>query len=430
MSQNNPYPLQPRQPIPKFYKWELLILLWFAYFLNQGDRAIFGAVLPLIKADTGFTDVQLGWIGTLFMICYAICVPIAGYAGDVFKRGNVVFGSLLVFSTGTLLTGFAGGFIMLVIYRSIATGIGEAFYYPSASTLIGQYHQKTRATAIAIHQTSLYTGIVCSSMLAAWIGTNWGWRSSFYFFGSIGVLLAFIILFRLRDDKADAAAASSASDEKSKETIPVGDAVRHALSKPTLYCISLALGGMMFTNIGFLMWMPTYMHEKFELSLFRANFDSMFYHHICAYFGLMIAATLADYLAPKRKTVRMEFKFLGLFLAVPFIFLMGQANNLWIVYLALCGFGIFRGVYDSNLFVAVFDIIEPKYRSTAMGLMLLPAVIIAAFSSVLLGWIKQNYDLQLGITALSCVYLLSASSILFALMFTFKKDYYAETPTE
>ena len=416
-------------PVPKSYKWELLLFLWFAYFLNQGDRMIFNAVLPLIKIDTGFSDVQLGLIATLFMMCYGIFVPIAGFIGDVFKRRSVVFVSLLVFSCGTLLTGWASGFIMLVLCRSIATGIGEAFYFPSASTLIRQYHHRTRATAIAIHQTSLYTGIVCGAAIAAWIGSNWGWRSSFYVFGSIGVLWSFIILFRLRDDRTDAVTASSSSGGSGNESIPIREALRHALGKPTLYFISLALGGMMFVNVGFQTWMPTYLHERFNLSLTRAGFDSMFYHHLFAYVGLLAAAPLADWLAPKRKTVRMEFKLFGLLLATPFIFLMGYADQLWFVYIALCGFGIFRGVYDSNLFVAVFDVVEPKYRSTAMGLMLLPAFIIAATSPVILGWIKQNFSLQQGLIALPCVYLLSALSIFIALKTSFHKDYYVE-PTQ
>ena len=40
------------------YKWELIIMLWVAYFLNQGDRQIFNVVIPLIKEDLHLTDVQ------------------------------------------------------------------------------------------------------------------------------------------------------------------------------------------------------------------------------------------------------------------------------------------------------------------------------------------------------------------------------------
>jgi MFS family permease len=413
-------------PIPKSYKWELLILLWFAYFLNQGDRQIFSAVLPLIKDDMGFSDIQLGLIATLFTICYGLFVPIAGFVGDIFRRRSIVFGSLLVFSCGTLLTGWASGFLMLALFRSITTGIGEAFYYPSANSLIGQYHHRTRATAMAIHQTSVYTGIVFGGVLAAYIGSTYGWRSSFYFFGSVGALWSFVILFRFRNDKADAATPAQSSDN----AVPLRDALYHALSKPTLYFLSLAFGGHVFVNVGFLTWMPTYLHERFELSLTRASWDAMAYHHLFAYFGVLAAAAISDYLARKRKTVRMEVECLGMLLASPFIFLMGYSANLWIVYLALCCFGLFRGMYDSNLFVALFDVIEPKYRSTATGLMLSVAFTIGALSPVALGWVKQHFSLEQGITALSCVYFLSSVVLFIGLKTSFLKDYYVETPQD
>ena len=65
------------------YKWELVVLLWCSFFLHQGDRQIYNVVIPLIKADLHLTDIQLGLIATIFTLVYGICVPFAGYAGDV-----------------------------------------------------------------------------------------------------------------------------------------------------------------------------------------------------------------------------------------------------------------------------------------------------------------------------------------------------------
>ncbi|MDR1962500.1 MAG: MFS transporter [Planctomycetaceae bacterium] len=414
--------------IPKTYKWELLVLLWVAYFLNQGDRQIFSAVLPLIKTDMGFSDVQLGLVATIFTVCYGLFVPLSGFVGDLFKRRSVVFVSLLVFSCGTLLTGLANGIIMLIVFRSITTGVGEAFYYPSANSLIAQYHHRTRATAMAIHQTSVYTGIVCGGVLAAWIGSNFGWRSSFYFFGTLGLIWSFVVLFRLRNDKQDAGKLlSETKNEPIADKIPFREIIRKTLGKPTLYFLSLAFGGHVFVNVGFLTWMPTFLYEKFDISLTRANFDAMFYHHAFAYLGVLAAAAFSDYVARFRKTIRMEVECLGMLLATPFIFLMGYTDNFWLVYVALCGFGIFRGVYDSNLFVALFDVIEPKYRSTATGLMLSFAFVIGAFSPVALGWVKQNIGLEQGIMGLAVVYFFSSISILIGLKTCFLKDYYVES---
>src|SRR5690606_26291400 len=126
-------------------------------------------------------------------------VPVAGFAGDLLRRKWIVFLSLMIFSVGTLLTGLSNGIILLIVFRSITTGGGEAFYYPAATSLIGQFHQKTRAMALSIHQTSVYCGIVVSGFLAGYIGERYGWRMAFYTFGIMGILWSFVVLIRLRD---------------------------------------------------------------------------------------------------------------------------------------------------------------------------------------------------------------------------------------
>ena len=37
------------------YKWEVLLLLWMAYLLNQGDRQVFNTVLPAIRDSLNLT---------------------------------------------------------------------------------------------------------------------------------------------------------------------------------------------------------------------------------------------------------------------------------------------------------------------------------------------------------------------------------------
>ena len=54
------------------YKWMLVGLLWFAYFLNQGDRQIFNTVIPLIKENLGLTDYDIGDIVMVFTAVYGV----------------------------------------------------------------------------------------------------------------------------------------------------------------------------------------------------------------------------------------------------------------------------------------------------------------------------------------------------------------------
>jgi len=89
------------------YKWELIGLLWLAYFFNQADRMVYNTVLPQIRAELGLSDVHAGLVASLFIVTYALFVPVAGYLGDVFRRKSIIFWSLLFWSAATILSGFS-----------------------------------------------------------------------------------------------------------------------------------------------------------------------------------------------------------------------------------------------------------------------------------------------------------------------------------
>ena len=201
------------------YKWEVLALLWVAYLLNQADRQGFNVVLPLIREDLGLSDVAIGSIATVFNLFYAVLVPIGGLVGDRFSRKWIVTGSILFWSVATMFTGLCNGFVMLVLMRSVATGGGEAFFGPANYSLLAQYHDKTRAFAMSVHQTAYYIGIIISGYAAGYIGQLGGWRSAFYVFGAVGVVHGVIMAVRLKDKKEPAAvAAASAAEPKPRLT--------------------------------------------------------------------------------------------------------------------------------------------------------------------------------------------------------------------
>lgn len=449
-------------PIPRFYKWYMLIFLWGAFFLNQGDRQLFNNVLPLISAPIsegglGFDKETLGKVAMYFTIFYGIFVPFAGFAGDKIRKKMVVFSSLMVFSFGTLATGLVpnsewitenlpGGvtlwcgastlaLLLLIFVRSIATGVGEAFYYPAANSMIALYHQKTRATAMAIHQTANYTGVVFGGTLSAWVGYTYGWRAAFCCFGIIGIVWAMVIYFLFRNDRKDAQELQRLEHEKNAEHVALAQntevekisafrACLAVLSRPTFYFLSLAFAGMCFVNVGFLTWMPTYLKEHFQVDGTMAGFNATFWHHLLAYMSVFMAAGLSDYLASRVKTVRMQTEFWGLLLGAPFIYWMGATESLILVYVALAGFGFFRGIYDSNLVASLFDVIEPKYRSTATGLMFMIAFVLGSFSPWILAILEKRYegDFGPGLSMLAWVYLGSAMLVLISMLLFYHKD--------
>jgi sugar phosphate permease len=180
---------------------------------------------------------------------------------------------------------------------------------------------------------------------------------------------------------------------------------------------------MIFVHVGYMTWGPMFLQDRFHFSPLQAGFSSMFYFQAMAFVGVLVGGFFSDRWFPIRHTVRMEIQILGLGVASPFIVLLGLGNTpLW-VYLGLAGFGLFRGIYDSNTFAALFDVIPPRYHSSASGIMNTVGFLLGASSPVLIGWFKPTVGLSYGLASLSLVHLIAAAAILWARQSFFRRDY-------
>ncbi len=397
------------------YRWELVVWLSLVYLLNQADRQILNVVLPLVKADLGLSDIEAGLVASVLTVALAVMIPVAGYAGDVFSRKKIVVFSLLGWSLSTFLTGFAPGLLYLILVRSLATGVGEAFYAPSAFALLGEHHVEQRAQAMAVHQTALYVGVVFSGIAAGYVGDHFGWRSAFWVFGFAGIAVAGMIQRRLREASP---VTESASGRPSAALV-----LRTIAGRPTAILLAFGLAGAVFVNIGYLTWMPTYLHERFRLSLANAGFSSMFWHYMPAFFGVLAGGRLSDHFARRRPRFRLELQAAGLLLAMPFLFWLGASDRLVATYFAVGVFGFFRGFYDSNIYASLFEVIEPRFHASATGAMTAFAFVLGSLAPVALGIIKQRAGLSIGFSALALVYLAAAVLLVSAIVVFFHKDY-------
>jgi len=406
----------------KRYKWEVLGLLWVAYFLNQADRQVFNVVLPLIKEDLQLSDMQVGSIATAFNLFYALLVPFAGYIGDRFSRKWIVTLSILFWSVATMFTGLSSGLITLILMRSMATGGGEAFFGPANYALLASYHKETRSTAMSVHQTAYYIGIIASGYLAGLVGQHWGWRNAFYIFGAVGVVHAIVLVFRLRDKKK----VEETVVEETKvvrEKIKFSEGFRIVFTTPTAVVLTLGFSGLIFVITGYLTWMPTYLYENFNMDLAQAGFHSMFYTHLFAFFGVMIAGRLSDKFAQKDPGARLLMQGAGLLFAVPFIVLMGNSNTLALIYVGFAGFGFARAFFDANTYAVLYDVIPEKYHSSASGVMIMVGFAVGSLAPVVLGFLKPLIGLSMGISSLAIVWVVCGLMMIAAYKFFFNKDY-------
>ena len=387
------------------YKWAVVVMLWFVCFFNYADRQAIFSVFPLLKKEMALSDMQLGIVGSAFMYIYALSGPFAGITGDKFSRKSLILGGLLFWSAITLCTAFAQNYWHLVIIRALE-GFGEAFYFPAALSLVADYHGKdTRSRALALHQSSVYAGTIAGGAVSGYMGEHYGWRSSFYCFGGLGIALA-VVLWKLLKEPMRGA---SEPDATVQGTIigqgGLGEILRGVFQSRMVPVLIFTFMGANFVASIFLSWMPSFLYNKFHMSLSLAGFSATAYQQLASVLGVLTSGYLADRVARHQQGGRMLIQSAGLILGAPFIFLTGWTLNVPVLILAMVCFGFFKGMYDANIWASLYDVVQPRWRSSASGIMNSLAWLGGATAPVAIAYASESYGMSASISSASVIYL-------------------------
>lgn len=421
------------KPLWHGYKWEMLILLSLAFFLNQADRAIYGVVLPHIMEDLGLTNAQVGLVGTVLFWTMGIMMPFAGFVGDRLPKAPLITFCLFFWSAATLFTGTVGGMAGLILLRSVATGGSEAFYAPSAYALMAKFHTTTRSIALSVHQAAFYAGVITSGFLAGGIAEAWGWRHAFYIYGGCGIALGIVFMFRLRDTPGAVLAPAAQNDGKTVETARPSEpsptllqSVALVFRVPTALLLTCGFAALMCVHTAHIVFGSKLFLEKFPtLTLTQAGFYSMSIHYGFAFAGILAGGALSDCLVRKRPGVRLEMQILSMLLGAPAIVWMGLAPGLLPVCAAMALFGLMRGMYESNTQASLFDVIPPRFRAMSWAVVAMLGLVPSSFSPLLMGvvkdWVPEN-GYSYGFAATGVFWVLGALALLVARLRTFRRD--------
>lgn len=378
-----------------FYKWWVVFLLWFVCFFNYADRQAINSVFPLLEQQFSFDNVQIGLIGSAFAWVYAFFAMPAGLVADRFSRKAVIVVACIVWSIFTLATAWCDNLPTFIIVRSL-TGMGETLYFPAAMSLLSDYHdRRTRSSAMSWHQSAVYIGTILGSWMAALLAERFGWQCPFYLFGPCGIALAIVLATFVREPRREAAQKAANTDALSRPTLPTNrsatrepaspsgtaaSAVEHQslttsasigiiLRTPTAVLLMAAFFLANFVAVIFLTWTPTFLVKKFAFSLGSAGLTGTLYIHIASAAAVPLAGYLADRLTRRYKTGRMLVQFGSLIVGAGFVALVGLAEDMTTLIVAMVFFGVCKGGYDSGIFASLFDCVEPRARGAAAGIM-------------------------------------------------------------
>jgi len=401
-------------------------MLWFICFFNYADRVAISSVFPLLKAQYHFSDSELGMIGAAFTWVYGLAAPLAGHVGDRFARKAVILGGLYIWSLITGFTALCTKVWQFVLVRG-SEGLGETFYMPASMALVSDYHTPaTRSRAIGLHTTSVYAGTIAGGALAGWMGKEFGWRSPFWTLAIVGILLGFVLNAFIREPRRNQAERQERGDESESaepEHVPMLRFLADFCRTPTAVLLIAAYAGANFVSLVFLIWMPSFLTRKFGLDLALAGVGATIFIQIASMVGSILGGVWADRWSLRRAEGRIRLQALAVLLGAPFVFLCGYTRDPWTLVAAMTLYGLFKGMYDSNLTAAFYDVITPARRATATGLMNMLGWVVGGLGPWAIGVaMDHGVTMSAAISSTAVVFLGVAALLYYASVATAPRD--------
>jgi len=235
-------------------------VLWICsllYMFDWMDRQVFSvAAAPMIKA-LGMTKAEVGWINNIFLLTMAFLgIPIA-YLIDRWSRKKMICIMGLVFSVAIFLTGLGQGFYTVLI-SMIILGVGQSGFAPAGTALIGaSYPPAQRGAKLGIFNMFIGLGIVVGLIAGGYCAQTWGWRSPFFIFAILGIILSLIAL-NMQDYP---------TPPKAQTGENFGQSVVAIFKTPTLVWLYLGWGMFMAMFMGNLFWLVPALIYRFKISV-------------------------------------------------------------------------------------------------------------------------------------------------------------------
>ena len=338
--------------------WTTVAFLWFAYLLNYVDRQVVFSIFPVLRSDLGFSDTQLGLVGTLFIWVYSLCMPLAGRLGDLVRRDRLIIASLILWSLATLGTALSSSVATFLFWR-VVMGVTECLYVPNALATVAILHPGgTRSKALAIHNSAQFAGIIAGGWYGGWSADHIGWRHGFALLAIAGGVYAIVLWSVFRG-------------KLSFQTPQIRQAANTAdIFKSRCYW-TLALAFFAFCTMLWMLyaWFPSFIYEHYHLSMTESSLIATLYIQISCMAGVLGGGVLADWLVRRIPSGRFLIAVAGLLCCAPFGFLCLAANTLGAAKLSAIVFGFFAGIFIANTFAAAYDVISRQNYGLGTGLL-------------------------------------------------------------
>ncbi|TXN01599.1 MFS transporter [Methylobacterium sp. WL64] len=369
-------------------------LLCLVYFITYVDRVNLSTLAPLMAADLHLNNVELGFALSSFGYTYALFQILGGMTADRLGARRTLVLCGIVWTVGTLLTGFVGGLLSLVLAR-LLLGVGEGATFPAATTAMTRWvptAERGYAQGV-VHSCSRLANTVTPPLVVL-MAAYFGWRGTFIALAAVSLCWIVVWALYFRDEPSDhpgctleelaelPAARKSAGE--SSEPTPWAALLRRMLPTTLVYfCYN-------WTLWLYVTWLPSYFVKAQGLNIKESAFFA---------FGVFGAGVVGDAtggiwadriyrrtndLARARRTVIVVSLLGSMVCLLPVLFV----HELAVVALCLSGAFFFLELTVGPIWAIPMDV-APKHAGTASGIMNTGSAIAGIVSPLAFGVIAQ-----------------------------------------
>jgi len=180
------------------YRWFVVAVFFIFMLLHQTDKLLIGPLTTQIMETFQIDEVQMGALTTGALLVGAILYPVWGYLYDRYARSKLLALAAFIWGSTTWLSAIAPTYPTFLVTRS-STGIDDSSY-PGLYSLISDYFgPQLRGKVYGLLQLSQPIGYMIGLLMATLLSGLLGWRGIFYITGTLGIVIAIIIFFGVKE---------------------------------------------------------------------------------------------------------------------------------------------------------------------------------------------------------------------------------------
>ena len=171
----------------------IFLAMILAIFLASVEATIVATAMPTIVADLGGLRL-FSWVFGGYFLTQAVAVPIYGRLADQFGRKPMLIAAIVIFLSGSILSGFAHDMVTLIAFRALQ-GIGAGGVLPMAQTIVGDLYPGAERAKVQGFLSSIWgVAAIAGPLLGAFLVQHLGWPSIFWINVPFGIACIAIVL--------------------------------------------------------------------------------------------------------------------------------------------------------------------------------------------------------------------------------------------